>query len=328
MTPTRPFRPAAAVAWLVLAATAAGSAGRWHWLLDLVSHFRWHLLLIACLWLAATFRRLGPAAMTGLVAAIVWNASAILPYWLPVTTSAVAPAPGAATLSILTVNVNSGNTSHGRLLAYLRGRRPDIVAILELTPAWAEAVGELDDLYPHRLVEPRPDNFGVAVLSRWPFTAAEIRAFGITPYPNAIVLVEPDEGTPFRVVATHAYPPMNAEASRRLRTQLAGLAEFVAAPGPPTIVAGDLNATPWSVAFRDFARTTGLRDSSLGMGLRSTWNTRLWLPGIPIDHILVPPGTTVLRRSVGPDIGSDHLPVEAELIIPPPGPPPGPPSPP
>lgn len=319
MTRTPPISLFAAVAWLLLAATAAGSAGRWHWLLDLASHFRWYLLILACVWLSATLRRLGRAATVGLVAAIAWNAWAVLPYWLPTGGSREPQAAAAAPISIVSVNVHSANTAHGRLLDYLRRRRPDLVAILELTPAWAEALGDLDDLYPHRLVEPRPDNFGVAVLSRWPFNTAEVKAFGITPYPNAIVLVQPEGRPSFRFVATHPYPPVNAEASRRLRTQLAGLATFLASSGPPTVVAGDLNATPWSVPFRDFVTTTGLRDSSLGLGLQPTWNARLWLPRIPIDHILVPPGTTVLHRSLGPDVGSDHLPVEAEIILPPTG---------
>jgi endonuclease/exonuclease/phosphatase family metal-dependent hydrolase len=30
----------------------------------------------------------------------------------------------------------------------------------------------------------------------------------------------------------------------------------------------------------------------------------------------VPPEATVLRREVGPDIGSDHLPIEAEIVLP------------
>lgn len=316
-SPTTPplFRSAAGGAWLVLAATVAGSAGRWHWLLDLASHFRWYLLLGGCIWLVAMARRLGRPAAAGLLVAIVWNAAGILPYWLS-TTAARQPLPAAAPpISIATVNVESGNTEHERLRGYLRRRRPDLVAILELTPAWAQAVDDLADLYPHRLMEPRPDNSGVAVLSRWPLVTAEVQAFGITPYPNAIVLVQPDRGPAFRFVATHPYPPVNAEATRRLRTQLAGLADFLARPGPPTIVAGDLNATPWSVAFRDFVSTTGLRDSSLGHGLQPTWNARLWLPRIPIDHILVPRDTVVLRRAVGPALGSDHLPVEAELIL-------------
>jgi endonuclease/exonuclease/phosphatase (EEP) superfamily protein YafD len=309
----------AVVPWLVLAATAAGSCGRWHWLLDLASHFRWYLLLLACGWLGARFLRTAPAGRFGLALAIVWNAWGILPYWLPVGGPRRPDDGTAAPVSLVSVNVHSGNRAHDRLLAYLRRERPDLVTILELTPAWAEAIHGLDDLYPHRLVEPRTDNFGVAILSLWPLADQRMQTFGIADYPTAIATVTPEGWPPFRVVATHPYPPLNAEASHRLRTQLHGLGEFLALPGPPTIVAGDLNATPWSFAFRDFVTLTGLRDSSLGWGLQPTWNARFWLPRIPIDHILVPRGTQVVRRTIGPDVGSDHLPVVAELILPPAG---------
>jgi endonuclease/exonuclease/phosphatase (EEP) superfamily protein YafD len=34
---------------------------------------------------------------------------------------------------------------------------------------------------------------------------------------------------------------------------------------------------------------------------------------LPIDHILIGPGLAVLDRRLGPDTGSDHLPVVADL---------------
>jgi len=50
--------------------------------------------------------------------------------------------------------------------------------------------------------------------------------------------------------------------------------------------------------------------------VQDTWHAHLPAPRIPIDHVLVPPEATVLRREVGPDIGSDHLPIEAEIVLP------------
>jgi endonuclease/exonuclease/phosphatase family metal-dependent hydrolase len=40
------------------------------------------------------------------------------------------------------------------------------------------------------------------------------------------------------------------------------------------------------------------------------------VPRIPIDHVVVSPEVRVTDRRVGPDVGSDHLPVEATLAIP------------
>ena len=83
----------------------------------------------------------------------------------------------------------------------------------------------------------------------------------------------------------------------------------------PCIVVGDFNATPWSAGFRAFAAGSGLRDTALGRGMQPTWNARSLVMRIPIDHIFAPPGTVVVRRVIGPDVGSDHFPVEADLIL-------------
>ena len=78
---------------------------------------------------------------------------------------------------------------------------------------------------------------------------------------------------------------------------------------------GDMNATPWSPVLRHFMEQNGLRDSALGYGVHPTWFSR-WLPlGIPIDQILHSDGITVLDRRVGPDVGSDHFAVTADIAL-------------
>jgi endonuclease/exonuclease/phosphatase (EEP) superfamily protein YafD len=75
----------------------------------------------------------------------------------------------------------------------------------------------------------------------------------------------------------------------------------------PLIVAGDLNATPWSSAFAVAARH-GLDRAS---GLAPTWPRRH--VGIPIDHVLADTHWRRGEAQRGPDIGSDHLPVRVAL---------------
>jgi endonuclease/exonuclease/phosphatase (EEP) superfamily protein YafD len=98
-------------------------------------------------------------------------------------------------------------------------------------------------------------------------------------------------------------------------SQLRELGDFVKRSPLPTIVAGDLNSTPWSVAFRDVVSRSGLRDSALGLGVHGTWNAHTWIR-IPIDHALIPPKAVVVRRAVGPDVGSDHFPLEITIAFP------------
>ncbi|MEE8238524.1 MAG: endonuclease/exonuclease/phosphatase family protein, partial [Nitrososphaerales archaeon] len=83
----------------------------------------------------------------------------------------------------------------------------------------------------------------------------------------------------------------------------------------PILLLGDLNITPWSPIFKDFLRSTGLRDSREGFGLQPSWPT--WFPPawIPIDHVLVSSNVTVYDRKIERDIGSDHYPVIVDFSV-------------
>lgn len=84
--------------------------------------------------------------------------------------------------------------------------------------------------------------------------------------------------------------------------------------GAPTIVAGDFNAPAGSTLLN--AMKVDFRDGfeRAGWGFGYTWPSRL--PGLRIDQIYATPEWTFRRCWVGPDIGSDHRPVIAELTLP------------
>jgi endonuclease/exonuclease/phosphatase (EEP) superfamily protein YafD len=293
------------------AMTFGGFAGGWHWLLDLASHFRWYWLLAALVWFAVAPWRRSRLATGCLVAAMAANAWALLPYWLP---AAAEDTADFATLRIVSLNVLADNTDTGRTLGYLGGCGADVVVLLEVDDDWAEAVAALEPLYPHRIVHPRDDRFGIAVLSRLPLARERIEPLAAGP---PVVLVELPVGKEgCLLVAAHPPAPIAADWSDRRDTQLAAIGDVAAAESRPVIVAGDLNATPWSHGFRQLVRLRGLRDSAVGCGVQATWNARHWAPRIPIDHVVVSPEVKVIARRVGPDVGSDHLPVEATLAIP------------
>jgi endonuclease/exonuclease/phosphatase (EEP) superfamily protein YafD len=292
------------------AMTCAGFAGGWHWLLDLTSHFRWYWLVAAvvCLGVAAWQRR--RLAFSVAVVALLANIWPLAAYWLPREQGT----DGGSPLQIVSLNLLADNTATDRTLAYLRHSGADVVVLAEVTPAWAEALAELDALYPHRVVEPRDDKFGIALLSQWPL--AEPRVITPADGPPAIVAVLERDASTCLIVAAHPPAPISAAWSAWRDAQLDAFAELVAGADRPAILVGDLNTTPWSHVFGRLVATSGLRDSALGYGIQSTWNAHRPVPRIPIDHVLVSPDIRVLDRRVGPGVGSDHLPVEARLVLP------------
>jgi endonuclease/exonuclease/phosphatase (EEP) superfamily protein YafD len=292
------------------AATLAGFAGSWHWLFDLASHYRWYWLLAALVWYAVTSRRRSWLAAAGLLIAVVGNAGPLLPYWLP----AAREAPAGDPLVIVSLNLQLGNPRQDLGLGFLRQAGADVVVLLEVDEAWAEAVESLADLYPHRVVRPRADSFGIAVLSRLPFEAARVEP--LADGPPAVIAGLPCGRQGCLLVAAHPPAPLSAAWSAGRDAQLAAIGELAATEVRPVIVAGDLNATPWSHGFRRLTGPRGLRDSARGRGVQGSWNARLWVPRIPIDHVVVSEEVTVVSRSLGPPIGSDHLPVVATLVVP------------
>jgi len=293
------------------AASLAGFLGGWHWLLDLASHFRpvWLVATIGLLATTAGRRRTGLTTACLAIAAAV-NTGAVLPYLLP----AGGDTGGGDRLELVSLNVLVDNGAKDRTLAYLRARRADVVVLLEVDAAWAGALAGLAELYPYRVVEPRDDSFGIALLSRLPLDRPRVERLAGGP-PVVIAGITP-AATSCLLLAAHPPAPLSAAWSADRDAQLAAIGELAAADPRPVIVAGDLNASPWSHGFRLLTAARGLRDSALGRGIRPTWNAKHPLPLVSIDHVVVSPEVRVLSRTVGPYVGSDHLPVEARLALP------------
>jgi endonuclease/exonuclease/phosphatase (EEP) superfamily protein YafD len=93
----------------------------------------------------------------------------------------------------------------------------------------------------------------------------------------------------------------DSEMASRLTGQLSG----------PVLIAGDFNMPVESAIYRRFWSPYTDAFSSVGLGFGYTKFTR-WF-GARIDHILAGPGWRPQRCWVGPNVGSDHRPVIADL---------------
>lgn len=291
------------------------------WLCDLTVHFRAYGLAVA---LAATALALWggpPAARVACGAAVLVTMADLLPAWLPGPdrphgAAHAATDDTAPPLTVVCLNVLCTNRDTARTAVYLRATGADLIVLLEVDHRWADALTGLAADYPFARVEPRASFAGLALLSRWPLRDTAVVDFGTRGTPSIVTTVESPAG-PVDVIATHPQPPLTPALDGELRAHLRAVGRRAAATRGPCLVIGDLNTTPWSAAFRGLVREGRLVDSARGRGIQPTWNARLWAPRIPIDHVLVTPDVTVVDRRLGPDVGSDHLPIEARLRLPP-----------
>ena len=119
------------------------------------------------------------------------------------------------------------------------------------------------------------------------------------------------------MLAVHPLSPGGPNRNQVRDRHLAFAADWAAdADGVRTIVAGDMNATPWSHAFRAVLRAGDLENSQRGYGLELSFPTNASpIFQVPIDHVLVSECVGIGKRQIGPDLGSDHRPVIVDLVL-------------
>ncbi len=294
----------------VIVPSTLGAFGAGHQLLDLCSNFRLQYLALLCVLAVLLWRMRSPRWAAIALLAVLQNAALVGPYYWPVN-SVGRPT---AKLSLVSFNVHTANRNCAAVLEYLNQKNPDVILLIEVDHRWIRELDPLRERYPHTALAPQADNFGIAVFSKLPITRQEILSLG--PEQPLSVWAELDlEGRQVGFLGAHPWPPMTPAMFRSRNEQLAATAEKVKSAEMPTIVAGDFNATPWCVGFRPLI-DAGLTDTALGFGVQRTWNSKIPLMWIPIDHVLATKEFTTLRRSVGPHCGSDHFAVEAELGLP------------
>lgn len=304
---------------MLLALSAAGVAvasvlsffGSLWWYFDLAANFRPHfavaLVSMAVFLMLAARRRLGVGILlVGLV-----NAATVVPLFIA---PGVGGEPLGETLTVMSFNVNGLNDRYAEVIEYIRSEEPDVAFIHEATFLWEDEFAAAD--LPYRVEPGRQEPLDFGTLALVPETA-EFTTFGFaTTAPRAVeVAVEVGEAT-VRLLATHPLSPSTEERARLRDAQLGFARDWSAETGGYRIVAGDLNATPWSQPFRRLLDDGGLTNSQLGYGLELTFPSgSSQLVQVPIDHVLYSEGFAVIDRRLGPALGSDHLPVVVDLAL-------------
>ncbi|MEQ1828860.1 MAG: endonuclease/exonuclease/phosphatase family protein [Pirellula sp.] len=287
-----------------------GFLGRFHWALDLFSHFRvQYIVCLTLLGVAMLVARIWRSAAM-VIGLVVINLCVVLPYciWTQSNGSKQIDSP---VVRALLINVNTRQGNPARVQRLVLEMQPDLVVLEEISEEWMAALPQLVATYPHSVVEPREDNFGIGLFSKVPLVDTQVAYVG-SEVPTIIATAE-FQHTRIRVVATHPLPPIGGEYSESRNRQLASLPVHLKSD-LPVILLGDLNTTPWNFHFQKLLRESGLRDSSVGRGLQPTWPSNALVFRIPLDHFLYSAQLQVLSRSVGPDVGSDHFPLLVEFI--------------
>lgn len=310
---------------LALAATGvvalpliAGFFARLHPAFDSLAHFRVHLavlLLIAALPLLFLrgFRWNGVMATAlgaGAILSVVGISALVGP---GASQAALQPDDEtAAVYKLLHLNLRYDNPEHGKVLSLIGRLMPDVVTLNEVSPAWAEKIALLAGSYRYRIVC-HIDNHagGVAILSLRPFAEGDE---GKCLEGGTFATAKLDfGGNAVEVGAMHLHWPWPFDQA----DQIEDLAPLLGAMGDAAILAGDLNATPWSAASARVAEASGM--TPFGPA-QPTWLYRklpeyLRFAGLPIDRIFAKGDVDIRSVETLEAVGSDHLPVLVEFSV-------------
>ena len=215
---------------------------------------------------------------------------------------------------VMTANVLKNGGRPETVAAEIVANDPDVVVMQEVRFDFAAAMDRQPGLdawtfRSHRL--PDADN-GVVVWSKWPATNVE---FGTLNANSSVTATIESPYGQFRLAGVHTLAPTSARRAGIWNRQFVDLQTFPT--DRPAVMAGDFNATEDHHPFRTLLDQgwTDVHDNK-GCGLDQTWPaTRLPVPIMRLDHILVTDDFDVLSTEIGEPGGSDHFPVISRMRL-------------
>ncbi|MEW6495686.1 MAG: endonuclease/exonuclease/phosphatase family protein [Cyanobacteriota bacterium] len=294
----------------------------WIRALELLSHFqRQYLAIIVVLFGLLLLTRRKSFIITGLLC-LALSLIPLITWYIPQSeVDIISTKP----IRVFLSNVHKSNQNYSKVISLVRKENPDIAVFDEIHENWLEPLNSLKEILPYSVKQVNPASIGITVYSKLPLENVAVDSFGPTNKPG-IVADFTINGQVVSLVAAHPLPPFQPTFFESRNQQLKGISQYVKSLKTPVLIVGDLNITMWSPYYKRLISQTGLRNARQGFGILPSWPAKSSVsrvPGIiaplfsiPIDHVLISPEIQVLNIRTGQNVGSDHLPLIADLVIP------------
>jgi len=292
--------------WL---AFLAGFLGLIAWPFDLFANFRpQYLGSFAICAVALTIvrrRRMAAVAFLGVVA----TTASMAAYF----NEPARPAVAGEQFKLVTFNLWFRNDDVARAARYLERTRADAIVLQEVDLARLERLTSELRSYPYHVQTPNV-RYGLVIFSRTPLSEVEHlqNPAQVTRITRAKLRWR---DTQITIIGAHLTWPMRPALARERAKELDMIADRVQRESGPVLVAGDFNLTPWSRFFARFVERSGLADCALGHGIHGSWPSQVGIARIRIDQCFASRHWSASSVSVGPTLGSDHLPVTINLEL-------------
>lgn len=274
------------------------------------------LLLVSGLLLAID-RRVGKWITLACAIAAGWQLYRIYPY-TPLAKQEVAFADKGNVsddrcFRLLSLNVLQSNRDYARTARLIDRVRPDILLLMETDRQWADALSGQIGRFPHVLSRPLDNTYGMVFATSLPMQNGRLETIAEADVPSVHATLT--AGAPFRLIGLHPRPPVPGHDTQPRDAEIATAARRAAADKLPVLAIGDFNDVAWSHTSHLFKRIGGYLDPRIGRGTFATFPANIPLLGWPLDHLFATPEFEVRSIDVLEHVGSDHLPVSAELCL-------------
>lgn len=207
-------------------------------------------------------------------------------------------------------------SGHEGLKDFIRLEDPDVIVVQEAVHTHASALNELKDEYPHQILEPRPNAFGMIVLSKHPFLEKNVIPFQRMAIDNFLLhfTVQPNGFDPISIYTLHPTPPIYPLHQKQRNSELVITSQAAGEDKTANVIMmGDWNMTPFSPHFRSVLKNGKLKNQHTALYPLLTWPAFFPVPAlqIPIDHILHKGNIELIEKRRGHPMRSDHYPVIA-----------------
>ncbi|PSB00792.1 hypothetical protein C7B64_21715 [Merismopedia glauca CCAP 1448/3] len=234
---------------------------------------------------------------------------------------------GTNSLKIVHATLDRTNPEQiAQAIEYLENQQVDLISLIEVTPEYLTQLQFGLKNYRVIVAEPKKNTHGsvwlasVKLSPQIEFRDSEIIHLPAKNDRPLLKITMSLGGKEIILVSFQAIRPRDRHTVAYQKVELAALANWsrkiLESPNQELVAIGDYNSTPWYGYFRKMLSDSGLVNSQSGFGLQPTWHASLpFMLQVPINHCLHSSGLHTIRRWVGKDIGSDHLPLFVELRL-------------
>ncbi len=220
-------------------------------------------------------------------------------------------------LTVAQYNVHYMNRNVENIVDWLEDNHDgfDVVFLQEVSMGLKAELQRLHKYYPYHIYKTDKRWLGRAFFSKIPITLHRTEFYDRSFVHYLVVNLKTHQGKDIKFYGVHTTSPFSSDTLARRNHEFSETANiFVQDKSEYKIIAGDFNSTPYSRAFMNFLKATGLKRPRTHTG---SWPSNFIPPTfrIQIDHLLVSDKIDYLSQETGKDCGSDHLPVITGVVL-------------